>query len=93
MGLSGLGDLLLTCTGTSSRNFSLGYALGQGKKLADILAGRTGVTEGVSTASALVARAGNVELPICNAVAELLMGIKTLEQSIALLLSRPQRNE
>jgi glycerol-3-phosphate dehydrogenase (NAD(P)+) len=93
MGLSGLGDLLLTCTGTSSRNFSLGYALGQGKKLADILAGRTGVTEGVSTASALVARAGDVELPVCNAVAELLMGIKTLDQSIALLLSRPQRDE
>ncbi len=93
MGLSGLGDLLLTCTGASSRNFSLGYALGEGKTLAGILAGRTGVTEGVSTASALVERAGNVELPICNAVAELLMGIKTLDQSIALLLSRPQRDE
>jgi glycerol-3-phosphate dehydrogenase (NAD(P)+) len=93
MGLSGLGDLLLTCTGTSSRNFSLGYALGQGKALADILAARTGVTEGVSTASALVERAGNVELPICRAVSELLMGMKTLEQSIAQLLSRPQRDE
>jgi glycerol-3-phosphate dehydrogenase (NAD(P)+) len=93
MGLSGLGDLLLTCTGTSSRNFSLGYALGQGKALADILAERTGVTEGVSTAAALVERAGNVELPICRAVAELLMGMKTLDQSIAQLLSRPQRDE
>jgi glycerol-3-phosphate dehydrogenase (NAD(P)+) len=93
MGLSGLGDLLLTCTGTSSRNFSLGYALGQGKTLAGILAERTGVTEGVSTASALVARAGNVELPICRAVSELLMGMKTLDQSISQLLSRPQRDE
>nr|WP_294527341.1 NAD(P)H-dependent glycerol-3-phosphate dehydrogenase [uncultured Rhodopila sp.] len=93
MGLSGLGDLLLTCTGTSSRNFSLGYALGQGKSLAGILAERTGVTEGVSTASALVERAGNVELPICRAVSELLMGMKTLNQSIVQLLSRPQRDE
>jgi glycerol-3-phosphate dehydrogenase (NAD(P)+) len=93
MGLSGLGDLLLTCTGTSSRNFSLGYALGQGKALAGILAERTGVTEGVSTASALVERAGNVELPICRAVSALLMGMKTLDQSIAQLLSRPQRDE
>jgi glycerol-3-phosphate dehydrogenase (NAD(P)+) len=93
MGLSGLGDLLLTCTGTSSRNFSLGYALGRGKVLAEILAERTGVTEGVSTASALVERAGHVELPICRAVSELLMGMKTLDQSIAQLLSRPQRDE
>jgi glycerol-3-phosphate dehydrogenase (NAD(P)+) len=93
MGLSGLGDLLLTCTGTSSRNFSLGHALGQGQRLAEILAARTGVTEGVSTAAALVARAGEVELPICHAVAELLTGIKTLDQSIALILSRPQRDE
>jgi glycerol-3-phosphate dehydrogenase (NAD(P)+) len=93
MGLSGLGDLLLTCTGTASRNFSLGYALGQGKALADILAERTGVTEGVTTAASLVERAGNVELPICRAVSELLMGMKTLDQSIVQLLSRPQRDE
>jgi glycerol-3-phosphate dehydrogenase (NAD(P)+) len=93
MGLSGLGDLLLTCTGTASRNFSLGYALGQGKALADILAERTGVTEGVTTAASLVERAGNVELPICRAVSELLMGTKTLDQSIVQLLSRPHRDE
>ena len=93
MGLSGLGDLLLTCTSLSSRNFSLGHALGQGQSLPDILASRTGVTEGVSTASALVARAGDVELPICRAVSELLAGVKTLDQSITQLLSRPQRDE
>jgi glycerol-3-phosphate dehydrogenase (NAD(P)+) len=93
MGLSGLGDLLLTCTGRSSRNFSLGFELGQGSSLAEILAGRSGVTEGVTTASALVARAGVVELPICRSVADLLMGLKTLEQTIAELLSRPQRDE
>ena len=93
MGLSGLGDLLLTCTGSSSRNFSLGHALGRGEALADILAARSEVTEGVATAAALVARAGAVELPICGAVADLLAGVKTLDQAIAQLLSRPQRDE
>ncbi len=93
MGLSGLGDLLLTCTGQSSRNFSLGHALGRGEGLAHILANRSAVTEGVPTAAALVARAGDVELPICRAVADLLAGVKTLDQSIAELLSRPQRDE
>ena len=57
MGLSGLGDLLLTCTGPASRNYSLGLALGRGESLADILAARSSVTEGVATAPALVARA------------------------------------
>lgn len=93
MGLSGLGDLLLTCTGPSSRNFSLGLALGRGESLSNILAGRSEVTEGVPTAAALVARAGDVELPICRAVADLLAGVKTLDQAIMQLLSRPQRNE
>lgn len=93
MGLSGLGDLLLTCTGPSSRNFSLGVALGQGETLADILLTRSTVTEGVATAPALVARAAGVDLPICNAVAELLAGRVTLAEAMANLLSRPRRNE
>ena len=93
MGLSGLGDLLLTCTGPSSRNFSLGHALGRGESLSNILASRSAVTEGVATAAALVARAGDVELPICRAVADLLAGVKTLDQAITQLLSRPQRDE
>jgi glycerol-3-phosphate dehydrogenase (NAD(P)+) len=93
MGLSGLGDLLLTCTGPSSRNFSLGHALGRGESLPNILARRSMVTEGVSTAAALVARAGDVELPICHAVTDLLAGVKTLDQAIKQLLSRPQRDE
>ena len=93
MGLSGLGDLLLTCTGPSSRNFSLGHALGQGKTLAEILASRSAVTEGVTTAPALLARAAGVELPICAAVADLLAGRLTLEQAITALLSRPRRDE
>jgi glycerol-3-phosphate dehydrogenase (NAD(P)+) len=93
MGLSGLGDLLLTCTGPSSRNFSLGHALGRGESLSNILASRSAVTEGVATAAALVARAGEIELPICRAVADLLAGVKTLDQAITQLLSRPQRDE
>lgn len=97
MGLSGLGDLLLTCTGPSSRNFSLGLGLGRGEALADILAQRQTVTEGVATAPALVARArqvpGGVDLPICTAVAALLAGRTTLAQAMADLLARPRRDE
>jgi glycerol-3-phosphate dehydrogenase (NAD(P)+) len=93
MGLSGLGDLLLTCTGPSSRNFSLGHALGRGDGLENILANRSAVTEGVATAAALVARSRGIELPICRAVADLLAGAVTLDQAIGQLMSRPQRDE
>ncbi len=93
MGLSGLGDLLLTCTGPASRNYSLGFALGRGEKLADVLAARSAVTEGVATAPALVARAGGVDMPICAAVASLLGGSTTLAEAMAALLSRPRRDE
>lgn len=93
MGLSGLGDLLLTCTGPASRNFSLGLALGRGEALADVLAARSAVTEGVATAPALVARAAGVDLPICSAVAAFLSGATTLKDAMAALLSRPRRDE
>ena len=93
MGLSGLGDLLLTCTGPASRNFSLGLALGRGEALADVLAARSAVTEGVATAPALVARAAAVDVPICTAVAALLEGRITLRQAMADLLARPLRDE
>jgi glycerol-3-phosphate dehydrogenase (NAD(P)+) len=93
MGLSGVGDLLLTCTGPTSRNFSLGEALGRGESLSEILARRSVVTEGVATAAALVERAKDVELPICHAVADLLAGAQTLNQAIVQLLARPQRDE
>jgi glycerol-3-phosphate dehydrogenase (NAD(P)+) len=93
MGLSGLGDLLLTCTGAASRNYSLGLALGRGERLADVLAARNSVTEGVATAPALVARAQGVDLPVCAAVASLLAGRTTLAEAIAALLARPRRDE
>jgi glycerol-3-phosphate dehydrogenase (NAD(P)+) len=93
MGLSGLGDLLLTCTGPASRNFSLGLALGRGETLIEILATRQAVTEGVTTAPALLARAEGVDMPICEAVTALLAGRTTLHEAIASLLARPRRNE
>ena len=93
MGLSGLGDLLLTCTGPASRNFSLGLALGRGETLASILAARRAVTEGVATAPALLARARGVDMPICQAVAGLLDGRTTLREAIGALLARPRRDE
>ncbi len=93
MGLSGLGDLLLTCTGASSRNYSLGVALGQGVTLAEILASRSAVTEGVATAPALLARAAGVEMPVCAAVTSVLDGRATPRQAMAALLSRRLRDE
>ena len=92
-GLSGLGDLMLTCTSDSSRNYSLGLALGRGESLASILSARRSVTEGVATAPALVARAANVEVPIAAAVAALLGGQITLRGAIEGLLARPRKDE
>lgn len=94
-GLSGLGDLLLSCTSTTSRNYSLGIELGSGRALADILASRTGVTEGVATAPALVARAmgAGASVPICEAVAAVLAGRMTIREAMEALQSRPLRDE
>jgi glycerol-3-phosphate dehydrogenase (NAD(P)+) len=94
-GLSGLGDLLLTCTGTASRNFSLGLELGRGRALADILAGRGAVTEGVRTAPALVARAARagVAMPIAAAVAAVMEGRIDIETAARELLARPLKEE
>ncbi|MBU6448567.1 MAG: NAD(P)-dependent glycerol-3-phosphate dehydrogenase [Rhodospirillales bacterium] len=94
-GLSGLGDLLLTCTGTSSRNYSLGFLLGQGQSLAAVLGGRSAVTEGVMTAPALLARAAGagVEMPITQAVTKLLSGEMNVPQTMAALMSRALKDE
>jgi glycerol-3-phosphate dehydrogenase (NAD(P)+) len=92
-GLSGLGDLVLTCSSENSRNFRLGVGLGQGRPLADLLAGPA-VAEGAATAPVLVeaARAARVEMPISEAVAALLAGAP-VGQSINALLSRPLKAE
>jgi len=94
-GLSGLGDLLLTCTGPKSRNFSLGLALGKGEALAAVLGGRTNVTEGVATAPALLARARavGVEMPLTAAVVGLLAGEKTVAETMGALMGRALRDE
>ena len=95
MGLSGLGDLILTASSTQSRNYSLGFALGQGRALADILAERRAVTEGVWTAGAVVAMAGTlgIEMPICAAVDAVINRGADLDGVIRALLSRPFRAE
>ena len=91
MGLSGLGDLTLTCNAMQSRNFSLGVQLGQGRSLADILAERKAVTEGVFTAAAVteLSRRLQVDMPICLAVDGVLNHGVDLDAIITGLLSRP----
>lgn len=93
-GLSGLGDLVLTCSSTNSRNFSLGVGIGQGRPAADLLGATRTVAEGAATAPVLVeaAHAAGVEMPICTAVAALLAGAP-LKDTIAALLSRPLKAE
>jgi glycerol-3-phosphate dehydrogenase (NAD(P)+) len=94
-GLSGLGDLVLTCSALQSRNFSLGVALGHGARLADALKGRQGVTEGVFTAAAVVelAERYRVSMPIAGAVDAVLNQGADLDQTVASLLARPFRDE
>jgi glycerol-3-phosphate dehydrogenase (NAD(P)+) len=94
-GLSGLGDLVLTCSSTSSRNFSLGKGLGQGRAAADLLADRRTVAEGAYTAPVLqrAAAAVGVDMPIVDAVCALLCGEASVEEILERLLSRPLRAE
>lgn len=94
-GLSGLGDLVLTCGSPQSRNMSLGRALGQGQKLDDVLGSRRSVAEGVYTASAVVRVAGEhgVEMPIASAVDAIVTGALDVDTAIETLLSRPFRPE
>lgn len=94
-GLCGLGDLVLTCSSTQSRNMSCGMQLGKGESLDTILSSRNSVTEGVATAPALVrlaAREG-VDMPICIAVARVLSGEITPSGAMAELLARPLKPE
>ncbi len=90
-GLSGLGDLILTCSSRQSRNMSLGVALGEGKTLKEIMGGRNSVAEGVHTAAAVKAMGEkrHLEMPICDAVADIVSGAKTVDEAIASLLARP----
>jgi len=95
MGLSGLGDLTLTCTSLQSRNYSLGRALGEGRELADILAERRSVAEGVDSAASVVGLAARigVEVPISEAVDAVLNKGASIDDQIGALLARPFRAE
>ncbi|WP_343518178.1 NAD(P)H-dependent glycerol-3-phosphate dehydrogenase [Sphingomonas sp.] len=93
-GLSGLGDLVLTCSSTNSRNFSLGVGLGQGRSAAELLADRRTVAEGAATAPVLreAAEAAGVDMPVTQAVCALLEGTP-VAKVVDALLSRPLREE
>jgi glycerol-3-phosphate dehydrogenase (NAD(P)+) len=94
-GLAGVGDLILTCTGPSSRNFSLGLALGRGETLSAILGQRTTVAEGVTTAPAILAlaRAHGISVPVIETVSLLLAEDIDLPEARDRLLSRPVGTE
>ncbi len=95
LGLSGMGDLTLTCNSMTSRNFSLGVQRGKGESLNEILAKRSQVTEGVATASAVLefARKNAIEMPICAAVNETLHNGVSVHDTIKALMSRPLTQE
>ena len=94
MGLSGLGDLILTCSSPQSRNFTFGVNLGKGHAVKDIHA-TTGLAEGVFTAPVLLemAQAHHVDMPISAAVAAVLSGAITVDEAIESLLTRPFKAE
>lgn len=94
-GLSGLGDLVLTCSSENSRNFSLGRGLGRRQSAAELMADRTTVAEGAFTAPVLAqsAKALGVEMPIVTAVCALLEGRATVGEVVQSLMTRPLRVE
>lgn len=95
MGLSGMGDLTLTCSSEQSRNMSYGTALGRGKTHEQIMAGRRVVVEGVANARTVTALAQKlgVDMPICEAVKGILYDGVPVDDAIAGLLDRPIRTE
>jgi len=94
-GLSGLGDLVLTCSSTSSRNYSLGVGIGQGRPASELLSNRKTVAEGAFTAPVLarLAKERGVDMPIVDAVDALIAGRANVDQVLDALLSRPARAE
>jgi glycerol-3-phosphate dehydrogenase (NAD(P)+) len=94
-GLAGVGDLILTCSGDLSRNRTVGVELGRGRSLAEVLAGRRTVAEGVETSravKALAARLG-IETPICAQVHALLFEGRAPREALTLLMTRELKGE
>ncbi len=94
-GLAGMGDLVLTCTGDLSRNRTVGFELGRGRKLAQVLSGLGHVAEGVKTARSTydLAQQLGVELPICFEVYRVLYEDKSPHQAVEDVLTRPLKRE
>jgi glycerol-3-phosphate dehydrogenase (NAD(P)+) len=94
-GLAGMGDLVLTCTGDLSRNRSVGLELGRGRKLADVLGGMTMVAEGVKTTKSAydLARREGVDMPIVEAVHEVLYDGRPPIEAVVALMTRAPRPE
>jgi glycerol-3-phosphate dehydrogenase (NAD(P)+) len=90
MGLSGLGDLLLSCASAQSRNFAYGLALGRGESLE-----HRPLAEGIATAgiAARIARERKIDAPIISAVAAILVGKLTITEAVSALMTRPLRAE
>lgn len=95
MGLSGLGDLVLTANSTQSRNFTVGLELGKGRGLSDILSEKRTVAEGVFTAAAVLERAARagVEMPICEGLSRIMNENVPVDDVIQSLFARPFKNE
>jgi glycerol-3-phosphate dehydrogenase (NAD(P)+) len=94
-GLSGLGDLVLTCSSTSSRNYSLGKGIGEGCSAAGLLSDRKTVAEGAFTAPVLarLAKEKGIDMPIVDAVDALIAGRASVDEVLDNLLSRPSKSE
>lgn len=95
MGLAGMGDLGLTCNAMQSRNFSFGYALGQGQTVEEILSSRVAVTEGVTSAVSVteLAEKMDIDMPICQAVNAIIHHGQDIDSTISGLMDRPLKTE
>lgn len=94
-GLSGLGDLVLTCSTAGSRNFAFGYSLGQGNKPADLMQQGQPLAEGAKTAAAALdlGRANQIDMPITETVAAIVEGGMSVDEAIHALMARPLKRE
>lgn len=94
-GLAGMGDLIVTCNSTQSRNYTVGHRVGKGEKLDDVLASMPSVAEGVSTARSVLdlAKRHGVEMPICQAVHRVLFSATTPGMALYDLMTREPKAE